>query len=74
MFIQFRHVESNEEFYHLPSLLGIKYKKVNHGRGKIIGSNCVPYKGRIKFRYFKPNDIVLTTSKPTPETSWMEIK
>lgn len=74
MFIQFRHVESSEEFYHLPSSLGIVYKKVNHSRGKIFGSNGVPYKGRVKFRYFKPNDIVLTTSKLTPETSWMEIK
>ena len=74
MFVQFRHVEASEIFYHLPSLLGVQYKKVNHNRGRVIGNNCVPYKGKQLFRKFKPNDIVLTTVEKNPLNSWMEVK
>jgi hypothetical protein len=72
MFIQFRHVEANEIFYHVPSLLGVQYKKKNHSRGQIIGSNGVPYKGRVAYRHFKPCDVVLVTWKKTKETAWMD--
>lgn len=72
MFIQFRHVEANEIFYHLPSLLGVQYRKTNLGRGQVIGSNGVPYKGRALYRRFKPNDVVLVTWKKTAENAWMD--
>jgi hypothetical protein len=74
MFIQFRHVESNEHFYHLPSLVSIQYKKVNHSRGLVIGSCGLPYKGRAAYRHFKPSTVVLVERLHTPESAWMEVK
>lgn len=74
MFVQFRHVDANEVFYHLPSLVGAKYQKTNLARGKVIGNCGAPYKGRALYRRFKPSDVVLIEAKETPLNAWMSVK
>lgn len=66
MFVQYRHVEFNESFYKIDN--AINYIKKNHGRALIVAP------GRIQYRNFKKDDIVIINQKKTIENSWMEVK